>query len=167
MSEQAKIPVEVIRKAFFEGMKRGWISDEGWSSRKISGHQTTITVEVKLEGFTLEVVDYWYSNPEINFKSYGTTTIWCGKTLLWIMTYGGEYPPFVIPFLKDSLRKAYEVEEFCGGRGQKEAGTAESGPMYMNTIIENDFESFSGAERIILPVQGSVGYHWYRGMIVI
>ncbi len=96
-------------------------------------------------------------------KSAGTTTIWFQDVPVWVMNYGGYYDDHAIRTLKCALRKAYETQQFIGGRGSRVY--TDGSFVYVNHPRRNDFDAFEGRESIINEITGvELGFHQYWGM---
>lgn len=155
-----------IEDVFWKAMAHGWSS-----KRKIETKTLPLLPGYKCIPFAsgdFSVLDA-YCTP-ISGKSSGFTTIWFKGVPVWTMNYSGEYPKKVIPFLKLALRDAIEKRVFLGGRGLC-SFAHESFPdlLYRNNTKGRGYliSKFSGTEEILLNDGQLIGYHDYRGMILI
>jgi hypothetical protein len=149
-------------KAFFKALLAGYAGGEDCAIEK-EVHKKTVTMLIQLETGTYTVIDSWWTTPHSN-RSAGTTTVLLERNPVWWMSYGGEYPEHIIPFLKSALAWAYKDEFFYGGRGPDEfvAGNL----VYKNFPVKHGFDDFAGREEIF--VDGvMVGFHEYWGISLI
>ena len=121
MEEAQKMKIlEGAQKAFFEAMLDGYAGGDNRKSAKVKGEDGYTTITYTSKDGECKVVDRYCTTP-LSDKSCGTTTIFYENGSVWVpvwwMSYGGRYPKRVIPFLKESLKWAYEMRDFCGGRG--------------------------------------------------
>lgn len=156
---------KIIEEIFWKAM------ENGWGSGKVEKQTSPLLPGYKYIPFRLGefyVLDAYCVTP-LNDKSAGTTTIWLSDVPVWVMSYQGEYPKQIIPFLKLALQSTITRKNFIGGRGPKHF-THEDHPnlSYRNTVASgmNDFSNFWGSECICANGH-SIGYHYYRGMILI
>ncbi len=111
------------------------------------------------------VHDEWVVTPHSD-KSFGQTVITHDGKPVWMMQYAGAYPQTAIPFLKESLRRAYERQWFIGGRGPIKLFNTEETLRYQNDF-GGSFPNFEGREEIQeLPSGTPIGWHRYYGMLL-
>lgn len=151
---------EETQAFFLKAMAQGYASDaEKTTIAELPGSKVIVFGE---NDFSLK--DVYYVGDD--GKSVGATTIWHRDIPVWVMSYGGRYEKWVIPFLKTCLLAAYETGKFWGGRGPHTM--QESGLTYVNmvSLSHGDFTNFSGGERIHAPDGYCHGTHWYHGMLL-
>lgn len=149
-------------------------SAKSWAG---GGAKTTIpelpgSKVITVEEGSLRYVDLYYTYPGSE-ESFGQTVIWIhdGGRQIWLpawgMQFGGSYPERVIVFLKAALQQAYEAKEFIGGRDPRQF--VQGDLVYENfpRVDRNSFDNFLGKERILEVGVGRVGFHWYRGHLLI
>lgn len=144
-------------------------SSKAWAGGNIEktsiSHLPGAKVLVFEEG-PFRYVDMYYAK---NNQSFGQTVIWVfARGIEWMpawgMLYGGGYPERVISFLKTALLKSYEEKQFIGGRGL--LSFREGNLLYLNHPEKNEFQDFHGWEEVIENgVQ--LGFHWYRGLLLL
>jgi len=159
------------REAFLQAMLDGYVGGEGRKSVKTVSANGVKTITFPFGDY--EVVDRYCVTSQSNCSA-GTTTIFYKKTAVWWMSYGGEYPEAVIPFLKKALAVAYRQGEFRGGRGPEHY--EEPGLVYGNYSVRgvepgsttgSSFSSFQGYEEITGPNGDVLGFHRYFGLALI
>lgn len=162
--------IQEIKDFFFKAMVNGYANA---GSQKIKmpdwpGHKAILFREGK---FVL--LDVWCTAPNSKVSS-GTTTIWYGSIVVWVMHYGGWYEEWVTPFLKRALMRNYEEGFFLGGRGPERLEGEDHTLQYLNGVERYEFSDFKGSERIIatshqtgVPVGTKLGEHDYFGMTFI
>jgi len=157
---------EILRQAkafFFQAMREGY-AKEGQTKETPPEIPGCKVITFAQGDFRLE--DRYFV-AGYSDKSYGTTTIWYRDEVVWMMQYFGKYEEEAIPFLKEALMAAYEIDQFAGGRGPEEyrRGTLS----YVNTVQLSQFERFEGKEEIWdLAQHGKArGWHEYHGMALI
>ena len=149
-----------VQDAFLAAMANGYA--QGAPKTFIPGLPGSHAVHFEHGDF--KVMDVYFTNPDSD-RSAGHTTIWHDNVPVWTMSYGGEYPEIVVPFLKECLHKAYVVDrQFYGGRGPHFMRSDRFA--YVNRIRNNNwFPNFEGEESIFdLNEEHRCGYHWYKGM---
>lgn len=149
-------------KAFFEAMLAGYAGGEkGGGIVRIENGGGYKIIEFTSQNY--KVVDRYCTTPHSKYSA-GTTTILFESAPVWWMSYAGLYPETLIPFLKTALKKAYEVEEFNGGRGPRILRDEESSLTYIN-VSTGGFHRFQGREEIHDRRTGlTLGFHEYFGM---
>ena len=155
-----------LLKAFFLlASAKGW-AGEGTKTTSVEFPGAKI-VTVEEEGF-LRYIDCYYTYPGSD-RSFGQTVIWANDRgekwiPVWGMQFGGYYPESVIAFLKEALQHTYETKQFIGGRGPLEFQQGDL--CYVNEPKKNECSDFEGEEKVF--VNGvQVGFHWYRGLLLI
>lgn len=148
-----------VSKVFFEAMLNGWVNPNATKGTMAQLPGSKLLVFKKGEH---TVKDFYVSN-EAALTSMGNTIIWKGKTPFWMMSYGGHYPKYIIPFLKKALLAAYSEGQFFGGRGPE--FYEDDMHVYINTVMKNDFGQFLGEEKVIEKTgRRLIGWHHYWGM---
>jgi hypothetical protein len=149
------------KKAFFEAMMDGYAGGNCKKSIKTKTPDGHVVIEFTTGDY--KVVDDYRTTPHSS-KSAGTTTILYKNDPIWWMCYGGFYKKEVISFLKSALRRAYEKNEFSGGRGPRV--WSDDDFIYSNeTPRTTNFEWFSGREEIADHHSDEIlGMHDYWGM---
>lgn len=154
---------------FFRAMFEGYVGVDGQKS--IKSEKDACKYIQYTEG-NFRVMDQYCVTPQSDFSA-GTTTIFFQESPVWWMSYGGQYPPEVIPFLKRALAKAYSRWEFYGGRGPERY--IEESLTYENhsrqgvelDSIGSSFDGFQGHEEIGITGGATLGFHHYFGMALI
>jgi hypothetical protein len=151
--------LEGAKQAFFKAMMDGYAGDRKNSIKTTTpdGYKT-----IEFTDGEFKVVDRYCITPDSD-HSAGTTTIFFKNVPVWWMSYGRRYPKNTISFLKEALKKAYGVGEFCGGRGP-DFFTKDS--LQYHNAWAGDFSRFQGGEEVFarLMVSELVGFHKYFGM---
>jgi len=166
--EDAALTLKLARGVFFRAMLAGYAGNGNGKNDKIvktkssNGNEVTIIFN---EGDFM-VIDRYYVTPGFNTLA-GMTLIFFKGNPIWWMSYGGEYPKEVIPFLKLVLAEEYRIGSFRGGRGPIE--WADKKYRYRNRPTGNTcFDSFFGREEItIASSNGLIGFHDYQGASMI
>jgi len=159
--------VKEAEQLFFRAMLAGYATDAlaqpipGMPGYKLHSHT---------EGpYTL--TDCYWTTKHSN-QSYGETVITYDGQPIWHMRYGGAYPKFVIPFLKQVLESTYRLGHFCGGRGEYDECQVDQDDdsiikiWYENTCdMSSSFTSFGGGESICTFEHGKkvIGHHAFQG----
>jgi hypothetical protein len=162
-SNDPNIPdsIRLAEKIFFEAMRDGY-AKQGVKKQPIVGLPGSKSIP--WERGMWKVIDTYFTASDSN-KSSGFTLIVYNGSPIWVMHYGGIYPKEVMPFLKQCLKTAYDLEIFSGGRGR----SLEQSPdfRYRNIVAKGStFEVFAGDEHIYVMSDDrelAVGHHWYRG----
>ncbi|MBU1557972.1 hypothetical protein KKC45_03360 [Patescibacteria group bacterium] len=166
------ITVEDVLKFF-------WLAKEnGWASGKVDVKKDRFNPNLKRIVFQKErffYQDKYWVTPVSN-SSAGTTTILFLYNRIWIpvwwMSYGGEYPKEVIPFLKEALMENIRLKQFKGGRGRCFFENSNYPDLTYLNGDTGDFSSFRGRESIykgfnISSTKKELGFHTYQGMSLI
>jgi hypothetical protein len=175
--EEREAILGVAEEIFFVAMLDGYAGDKKNSVKTVDEDGYKIITFV---AGIYKVVDRYCVTPISNFSA-GTTTIFYRPSEIhqwmpvWWMSYAGNYPKKVIPFLKTALKQAYEMGEFIGGRGLVDPFIDKEHSL----IYENDvrsysgghFEYFGGEEKISVfknfKVGEVLGFHKFFGMALI
>ncbi|MFA6042518.1 MAG: hypothetical protein WCV85_01230 [Patescibacteria group bacterium] len=165
------VDMKEIEAFFFEAMLQGWVNPNT-QAQPVAGMPGYKGYEYKKNGLYLR--DIFIANPGTR-KSAGSTTILQDDIPVWMMAYGGVYPPEVIPFLKRVLTHAYQSKTFKGGRGLDTSEPIETGEywFYQNTLTPaerlNSFTRFKGFETISRNpiVLEDNAYHYYFGLSLV
>ena len=159
------VDLKRVEQFFFDAMIHGYAAGiKGTPVPNMPGYKQIVFRD---DDFLL--VDQWGTTPHSS-KSAGTTKIWSQDVPVWFMSYGGEYPDHLIPFLRLAIRSAYESHQFFGGRGPRIFNNGipfpekEDSLLYVNQIHVNGFGRFSGYECINSHAKRHIGYHTYWGM---
>lgn len=148
-----------IQSFFFRAMVSGWAS--GGEKIKIAAMPLYKAMPFREGDFYL--LDCYCVNKK-SLKSAGTTTIWYRDVPVWMMNYGGFYEESAIAFLKRALLRAYNKQEFVGGRGPA-FYSENTGLNYANRPLLGDFAKFEGREAVFnASGRESLGFHEYWGM---
>lgn len=112
------------------------------------------------------LIDMYHGRKETG-HSAGNTTVWKNDEAIFYMTYGGQYPSEVGPFLKEALFVAYEkrrVDLFFRGPELFQS-VDHPGLTYLNMFGEGNqgFKHFWGREHIVGSDNRELGYHTYEG----
>jgi hypothetical protein len=157
--------LSLAEKVFFRAMLAGYLGGDKskgvrMKTRDLNGNETTITYAE--EDFV--VIDRYYTTPGSN-ASVGLTLILFKGNPVWWMSYNGEYPKEVIPFLKSALAEAYREGEFNGGRGKVVFSKHKEFEYFNDCSGHCLFQSFYGLEKIVKKenFHNWVGYHKYHG----
>lgn len=157
--------MDPILSFFFAAMQDGYAKNNGGTKQKkgtileLPGSKTISFVRKDFE-----LLDCWFA-PEKTTYSSGQTFIWHKGTLVWAMSYLGQYPEDAIPFLKRALRETYKNREFVGGRGPDLFEG--DGMIYINRVEPpNDWRHFRGREEIFDQTGQNIGWHEYQGLLL-
>lgn len=164
VSEALGVPtIDLLQNYFLEASARGWAGNGPETILPDLPGARMIRIMMGL----IVYEDVFWTHPGSD-HSFGLTTMIVrdfkrdGWFPVWYMQYAGQYPKWVLKFLKQALRTTYQAGEFVGGRGPLEF--LEKNLEYRNRLDphKTDFRNFQGEEEIVMGGL-QIGFHRYWG----
>ena len=85
---------------------------------------------------------------------------------VWTMSSEGWCREDAVPFLENTLMKAYSQRDFVGRRGPRTVPDTSGGMLYENGVeTSSSWRRFSGREEIVDRDDQCVGWREYRGRL--
>lgn len=152
---------EEAKAIFFEAMCVGYAA--GAEASPVPGFPGSKNIEYRRDSWL--VTDTYFVRPH-DIRSGGQTIIYYAESPVWMMQYLGEYPPQVLPFLKEALFKNYSQSVWDGGRGptQYPLFARSAYPFNYVNLGSRNFHKFSGKEWISNHDGVQLGWHAYNGL---
>lgn len=177
LPKEKEVVLKRAQKVFFKAMLAGYFGDGSDTTKTKTADGETIITYVSIDG-DFRVVDRYYTRPDSDCSA-GTTTIFYQNLPTWWMSYSGEYPADIIPFLKEAVGSNYQKGIFNLGRGPSEY---RNGDLHYhcrsnNPGTNNTFDCFSGQEVVVRfeinketglrTIVKGLGFHRFIGMSLI